>query len=407
MRVLCIALSCSPFGGSEDAVGWNTPLAMARGGMEVTVIARAEQKHDMDIWRVENPNETMPRFIYVPVPKILDAKPFRGQFQSLRLNPWLRRVHRVIKAMIAQGECFDVIHQITPVEFRAVMRPVVHSGINVIGPLGGAGEPCEELRPYLESGMAEAIRLFFNRCTRSSHRRSARLASYDLRYFANRETHGYLLDHGAAINDCLMTDVGCLDADLQNAPQCMEHEGLHLLFIGRLVPRKGARLLLEALSLMKPDAAYELRIYGDGTERKFLEQFVEDNHLNKISFIGHVEHSETEKAYQWADVLVFPSIRDTTGVVLLESLAHGLPVIAFRQMGASLVLDDSCAQLVNPHEGMRGFARAISRWVDHPEMVPSTCIVRQRAACFTWEHKVDIFMHDYSVALSAREGAMQ
>lgn len=400
MKVLYICISCSPYGGSEDAVGWNTPLAAMRLGADVTVITRTEQRQYIERWREENPAAPMPRFEYVPVPRILDAKPFRGQFQSLRLGPWLSRVRRLVRKL-AETEGFDVVHQVTPVEFRAVMRPVPHDGINVVGPLGGGGRHAVELDGYLNAGKAETIRSIVNKAAVDSPSHSRRLAGYDIRYFANPDTRDCLVGHGASADDPVVTDVGCLESDIRAG--ALEKAGgapLRLLFVGRLVPLKGVRLLVEALAKLPRSAKYELRVYGDGPERASLEGLARESGLTSVSFMGGISHELVGEAYEWADVFVFPSVRDATGVVLLEAISHGLPVIAFRQFGANVVLDDACAQLVDPSGGAAGFAAAIGRWIDGgPLSLPRREDVAARARRFTWESKADDFLEDYERAL--------
>lgn len=401
MRVLFIAFSCSPYGGSEDAVGWNTPLAMTRGGVDVTVITRTEQKPYIDRWHQENPGETMPRFKYVPVPRLLDAKLFRGQFQSLRLNPWLRRVHRYLVHMLRE-EDFEVIHQITPVEFRAVMKPVRHGGINVVGPLGGAGEPCKELRCYLGHGKAERIRLLVNRLIADSRRNARKLASYDMRYFANYETRDALIGRGASLDDPIVTDVGCAENEIERGVTSETRGGrrLRVLFVGRLVPRKGVRVLLEALEELSPDIC-SVRIYGDGTEREILELYVRKHGLSNVRFMGKLDHADIGETYRWADVLVFPSVRDTTGVVLVEALSHGVPVIAFDQYGAHVVLDGSCSLLVDPARGALGIANALKCCSKRQDALPTRLAAIKRCEALTWESKTRYFLFDYSQLLGS------
>ena len=395
MKILYVCISCSPYGGSEDAVGWNTPLAAMRRGADVTVITRTEQRQYIERWRKENPDAAMPRFEYVPVPKILDAKPFRGQFQSLRLNPWLTRVRRRV-VELTKAEGFDVVHQVTPVEFRSVMKPVKHEGINVVGPLGGGGRHAKELDGYLNGGKAEAIRSAVNKAVIDSPSHSARLRGYDIRYFANPDTRDCLVGHGSTPDDPVVTDVGCLESDIcEDGAAKTGNAPLKLLFVGRLVPLKGVRLLVEALAKLPRTAAYELRIYGDGPERASLEDLVRENGRSNVTFMGSVSHEDVGRAYKWADVFVFPSIRDATGVVLLEAISHGLPVIAFRQFGANVVLDETCATLVDPAGGVDEYADALKVWLECPELIPAPENVLSRARLFSWEAKALRFQEDY------------
>lgn len=398
MRILYIALSCSPYGGSEDAIGWNLPLAMAMAGEDVTVITRSEQKTYIDCWYREHSNVPKLQFEYVPVPRPLSA--FHGRLQSLRLNPWLHCARKRAGTMVHDQD-FDVIHQITPIEFRAIMVPLGHRGINVIGPIGAGGEPCKEIKSYLDKGLMESCRRVINRHCVNSLRNASKLSAYDLRYFANSETRDILTGHGAIRTDKILTDIGIAEKSIQRRDD-EKHACLHVLSLGRLVPRKGINLLLDSLTKIHY-SGYELRIYGDGPEKLELTKKAKTLGLKRVSFMGGIDYMNIDAAYEWADIFVFPSIRDTTGTVLLEALAHGVPIIAFRQFGAAVVLDDRCALLVNPEDGATGFAEALDRWLKNPDEIPSRHICQDCSRAYTWERKALNIRNDYIRVLSNSE----
>ncbi|MCQ2352385.1 MAG: glycosyltransferase [Victivallaceae bacterium] len=102
-----------------------------------------------------------------------------------------------------------------------------------------------------------------------------------------------------------------------------------IVFLGRLVPYKNALLLLQAWRDMA-DAPAELVIAGSGDcdyERK-LKDFVRQNHLANVSFTGEVKGGEKTALLASAKALVLPSAFESFGLVALESLACGTPVIA-------------------------------------------------------------------------------
>ncbi len=102
-----------------------------------------------------------------------------------------------------------------------------------------------------------------------------------------------------------------------------------LLYVGRLSKEKSIHLLVEAFSLVAPQAknAY-LVLVGDGPDRKQLEELVKKYSLGKrVKFTGYIQASEIAKAYADADVFVFASTTETQGLVALEALASGVPVI--------------------------------------------------------------------------------
>ena len=96
-----------------------------------------------------------------------------------------------------------------------------------------------------------------------------------------------------------------------------------LLFVGRLAFEKEIDSLVPMLE-EKPDA--HLAIVGDGPYRGELEKNF--GHLDNVSFTGFLHGEELARAYASADAFMFPSTTETLGLVILEAMASGLPVIA-------------------------------------------------------------------------------
>ena len=105
---------------------------------------------------------------------------------------------------------------------------------------------------------------------------------------------------------------------------------LELIFVGGLIPCKACDLALRAAApLLRSDLA-RFSILGDGPERSRLEQLARELGIDKaVSFCGWVSHAEALKRLRFADVLVFPSVRDFGAGVVFEALATGaVPVVA-------------------------------------------------------------------------------
>ncbi len=415
MKVLYICISCSPYGGSEDAVGWNTPLAAMRLGADVTVITRTEQRQYIERWREENPVAPMPRFEYVPVPRILDVKPFRGQFQSLRLNPWLSRVRRFARKLI-EKEGFDVVHQVTPIEFRAVMKPIAHEGINVVGPLGGGEYAPAALAHYLDCDkLLEGVRRRVNESTLRSASWRRKLESYDSVLFANEETKRYLSASGVRLaGGEVRTEIGVPRGVCEAARQSCEkagryaaHEPVRLLYMGRLVPRKGVGLLLDSCRILKREGmAFHLRVCGGGKQEKFLKERVNELELGDVvEFAGVVAHDRIGDEYKWCDVMVMPSVRETGGTVIAEALSRLKPVVSFGAFGAKVILGNAAfCKLAEPEEDCASsFAEAIKRTVE----LASGCDRKEflsLADALCWDEKAKWYCSLYTELINAGQG---
>lgn len=128
-----------------------------------------------------------------------------------------------------------------------------------------------------------------------------------------------------------------------------------IVFLGRLVPRKGCAELIKALALMlrKTDRKFELVIAGDGPQRTQLESLVVRLDLSKhISFLGYIDESAKADLLASAEIACFPSIRaESFGIVLIEAMAAGSGVVlGGDNPGYRTVLGDQPSLLVNPQQ---------------------------------------------------------
>ncbi|MGG1686067.1 glycosyltransferase family 4 protein [Pseudalkalibacillus sp. NRS-1564] len=114
-----------------------------------------------------------------------------------------------------------------------------------------------------------------------------------------------------------------------------------LLFVGRLAFEKEIDSLVPMLE-DKPDA--HLAIVGDGPYRGELEKNF--GHLDNVSFTGFLHGEELARAYASADAFMFPSTTETLGLVILEAMASGLPVIAAESGPTNEQVEDGSAGLL-------------------------------------------------------------
>jgi glycosyltransferase involved in cell wall biosynthesis len=140
-----------------------------------------------------------------------------------------------------------------------------------------------------------------------------------------------------------------------------------LLYVGRLGKEKNLEFLLEAfcrLFKQRPDA--RLIIVGDGPHRAELEQRARDlDCADGVVFVGALAQRELGAYYRGADVFVFSSLTETQGLVLVEALAHGLPVVAVDcPVTRDIVIGDSGAVTA---EDADAFAAAVAGLLDEPE----------------------------------------
>ena len=119
---------------------------------------------------------------------------------------------------------------------------------------------------------------------------------------------------------------------------------LRILFLGQLIRGKGADLMLKTLA--KLNIPFECTIAGDGKDRVMLEKMIDKLNLrDKVHFAGFV--SEPEQLWRNCDVFFFPiRWQEPFGLVGLEAMAHGVPVVAFDLGGIREYLNDDCGRLI-------------------------------------------------------------
>jgi glycosyltransferase involved in cell wall biosynthesis len=128
-----------------------------------------------------------------------------------------------------------------------------------------------------------------------------------------------------------------------------------ILFVGRLVERKGVTHLIDAVAQLPSDVHARLTVIGEGPERSALEAQAAAAGVNgRIDFRGRVDDQDLQDAFAAADVLVLPSIVDARGdteglgVVLLEAMSCGVPVVGSRAGGITDIIEDEASGLLVP-----------------------------------------------------------
>ena len=144
-----------------------------------------------------------------------------------------------------------------------------------------------------------------------------------------------------------------------------------VLFVGRLAEKKGVKYLIEAMQWI--DA--ELLIAGDGPLREALVQETARLKLtDKVRFLGAMSHEELPRVYASADIFAAPSVtardqdKEGFGLVILEAMASGLPVVASRSGGITDLIQDGWNGLLAEEKDSRDLAVNINRLFTEPEL---------------------------------------
>jgi len=150
------------------------------------------------------------------------------------------------------------------------------------------------------------------------------------------------------------------------------------------VKTEGLSFLIRSCGrLLNSGITFQLVIAGDGKEREKLQQLA-DRHLpGRVRFVGKIEREQMYRFYSAGDMFVFPGIRESLGMVFLESQSCGLPVVAFDNGGIPEVVVDGETGFLTPAFASESFDVAIRKLVLNKDL---RRIMGQKATLHVREH---------------------
>lgn len=159
----------------------------------------------------------------------------------------------------------------------------------------------------------------------------------------------------------------CVDLGyfLVRRPKGHKSKRLRIVFIGRLVERKGCQYLLEAVHELKHRTgvpSFDVLIAGTGPLEQSLRRYTANNDLKNVRFLGFIDETQKPRLLADADIAVFPATGgESFGIVLIEAMAAGAGVVIGGQNeGYSAVLEHNQSVLVNPTDTAQ-FANRLAR----------------------------------------------
>ena len=179
---------------------------------------------------------------------------------------------------------------------------------------------------------------------------------------------------------------------------------LCVLFVGRLIPRKGLPFLIEAAKhIVKEFKETIFVIVGNGPLKNHLMAYLEKINLSSnFVFLGDVNENVLPAIYNCADVLVLPSIQEGQGIALLEAQAAAKPVVAFDVGGVhEAVVDKETALLIKPDscELADAILKLLSNWSLREKMGNKGREFVSKH--FSWDICAQKMLQVYSEAVSA------
>ena len=183
-----------------------------------------------------------------------------------------------------------------------------------------------------------------------------------------------------------------------------------ILFVGRLIERKGVAHLIRALSTVRRTVPARLVIVGDGPERSSLEHLAATTGIaGHVEFLGRVSDERLRRAYATADVFALPSVLDARqdteglGVVLLEAMNYSVPVVASEIGGITDIVRHEETGLLVPPADESALAAALTRVLTDRAMAMTLGDAGHRllGETFSWDRIVARWEEVYRRAATA------
>jgi glycosyltransferase involved in cell wall biosynthesis len=262
-----------------------------------------------------------------------------------------RKVYRQFAAEVRAGQ-YDIVHAITPMMPRFPVKLVQACTKTpfVLGPVNGGvpfpkGFEATARKEFAHFNFLRALGRYLVPGYRQTYTRASKIL------VGSTYTLGMLKDLFGDPRQCmeLFYENGIDDSFQSASGKDFSASGiLNVLFVGRLVPYKGADMLLDGLAQLPAEvrAHVRVKIVGDGSERANLEAQCRSAGLSsQVEFVGWVQQEQTRSYYEAADLFCFPSIREFGGAVALEAMACGLP--------CAVVNNGGIGEYVTPENGYK------------------------------------------------------
>lgn len=419
-RVLVIAEAANPDWVSVPLVGWNIATAL-RSVADVHIVTQIRNRAAfLSRGLIEGRDFTAIDSEAFAAPFYNLAERLRGgegkgwttitALQSLAYPYFEHLVWKRFGAAIKAGQ-YDVVHRVTPLSPTApssLARRCRRAGVPfLLGPLNG-GLPWHP--EYSRERIKEREWLSYIRkaysflpTIRSTYRNAAAIIA------GSCHTSGELTHHQRPM--IYIPENGIDTARFGSAAEIRKrHDKLRLVFVGRLVPYKGADIALEACCELLRAGKAHFDIIGDGPDMAALKSLVAKLEIeHAVTLHGWQSHENVAGLLQTADVMVFPSVREFGGGVVLEAMACGVVPIVIAYGGPGELVTPECGFAI-PIGARATITRQIETTVaaiannEFNLDVMSPAAKERIAKLYSWQAKAAQISAVYQWLLTSRSG---
>lgn len=398
LKILLSAYACAPNRGSEPGVGWRWAHEMAALNHEVWVITRRNNQAAIEQSFLKTPKPRQLHFIYYDLPSW--ARWWKRGQRGVHLYYllWQLGAYRTAKRW-HQETGFDAVHHIT---FGVIRQPSFMGNLGipfVVGPLGGGEFAPVPLRKYypFTAKFNDAVRDYANQLAsmdpwlKKMYQQASCIllkTPQSMQWLATSFQHKAccLLEIGIDFNECLKLE--------KPTPPHATH--CRILYVGRFIHWKGMDLGLRAVANMHArHIPLKLTMIGQGCASQAWHQLVTELNLDDhVTWIPWLNQEALLALYSNYDVLLFPSLHDSSGNVALEALANGLAVVCLNLGGPAQIVNHDCGRVVDVHAlsadaVIHGLEMALTEIALDPALAHALSQgALKRAKSFSWQHAV-------------------
>ncbi|HEB71005.1 MAG TPA: glycosyltransferase family 1 protein [Nitrospirae bacterium] len=385
MKVLLCARACAPNKGSESGVGWNWAVELALLGHEVWVLTRARNKPEIEEYLKINPVGENLRFAYYDLPWWSpqwknNKKP---RFIYLHYILWQIGAYRFARKLHSRIG-FDLAHHVTWVSVR-LPSFMGNLGIPFIfGPVaGGERSPWPLRSGYSWRGwLIDLLRDIVNLFVKIDPviNRTFNQAQY---IYVTSEQTKKLIPKRYWSKTHIQLAIGLREKPPpktvnMNSDSKKSKKPFAILYVGRFLYWKGIHLGLTVFSdFLKAYPDSQLTLVGGGPDEAYLKRMAGQLKITEnVSWIPWVNQSELSVLYSSSDIFLFPSLHDSGGMVVLEAMSHGLPVVCLDLGGPSVIVNDTCGRMINTggrnkSEVITALSKALQELAENKELLKS------------------------------------
>ena len=395
MNLLVSAFACRPGRGSEPGVGWNYVKQIASFCDTVTVLTSIRNREVIEAELVKHPLINVD-FEFITAPRVLPSESQKTHLRLLYYYAWQINAYRIAKRIL-DTRSFDLAHHVTiandwlPTYLSLLSTPLIW------GPVGGSNSMIPSrffasigFRGTLKEIVREStIRAFrtLDPMYRHTLKKASRILSSNHDTFAAvpKKYQSKTIVHSQVGTHSFPADTTSGDPS-----------NVHIVYGGLFQYLKGITYAVRSfISFNERVPNARLTLIGQGPEKARIEALVASSpHPERIQILSWIPQEQFHGELRKADVLLFPSFHDSGGLVVVEAMAMGIPVICLDRAGPAFLVSDTTGIKVpihSPAQVHRDLTHALYR-------LCTDCALRKRMGeaarervqkNFLWERKAD------------------